>query len=171
MIKVLRTARHLGTIQNVLSAMVFALLAAAHASAVVLSLGMRNEWSWLVSIHLNRIAAPALDLYYEWIAFGSFMTLGLLIALCLLPLWAQSRHSWMGTSIAGHLALGTSVLLLSVALQRAAPDVKSASLGDIPVRLAEFTSTTTLLVLTVALGLLCIVNHIAFFADQQTKSR
>ena len=171
MSKVLRSARHLGAIQNILSAMVFALLAAAHASAVVLSLGMRNEWSWLVSIHLNRIAAPALDLYYEWIAFGSFMTLGLLIALCLLPLWAQSRHSWMGTSIAGHLALGTSVLLLSVALQRAAPDVKSASLGDIPVRLAEFTSTTTLLVLTVALGLLCIVNHIAFFADQQTKSR
>jgi hypothetical protein len=171
MSQVLRNARHLGAIQNILSAMVFALLAAAHASAVVLSLGMRNEWSWFVSIHLNRITAPALDLYYEWIAFGSFMTLGLLIALCLLPLWAQSRHSWMGTSIAGHLALGTSVLLLSVALQRAAPDVKSASLGDIPVRLAEFTSTTTLLVLTVALGLLCIVNHIAFFADQQTKSR
>jgi hypothetical protein len=61
--------------------------------------------------------------------------------------------------------------LLSAALQRAAPDVKSASLDDIPVKLAEFTSATTLLALTVVLGLLCIVNHIAFFADQRTEPR
>jgi hypothetical protein len=167
MIKVIRSTHRLGAVQNCLAVTVFAFLAAAHASAVLLYLGVRNDWSWFVSIHLNRMAAPALDFYYDWFAAGPFLALGLLAAFCLLPLWAQLRRSWIGTSVAGHLALGISVLLVSAALQRAAPDVKSASLGDVAITFEDLTSVATLLAVTVALAVLCIVNHIAFFAEDR----
>jgi hypothetical protein len=121
-----------------------------------------------VSIHLNRVASPALDFYYDWFAAGPFLALGLLGALCLVPLWAQRRRSWFATSVAGHVALGISVLLVSAALQRAAPDVKSASLGDVAITFEDLTSVATLLAVTVALAVLCIVNHIVFIADKRT---
>jgi len=168
MLETLRNFRTLGSLQNGLSALIFGFLALAHASAVLLGMGVRNEWSWFVSIHLNRLAAPALDAFYKYTAAGPFIGLFLLALLCAFPIWAQLRRNWLATSTAGHLALGMSILLLLASLQQAQPHVQSASLEGFPIKYATLTNAMTWLVLTGVMVVLCLINHLAFFGPKST---
>ena len=163
----LQTFRAFTAAQNVVSSLMFAFLAAAHASAVLVYLGIRGDWTWFLSIHLNRLAEPVLDIVYKWGAAGPFVGLLVLLGLCMLPMWAGLRRNWLGTAVAGHLALGTGILSYSAEIQRAASDIRFASIGNVQIGFAHVSGPASMLALTVVLALFCIINHIVFFAEHR----
>ena len=91
-------------VQNAASALVFGAVAATHASAWLLSLDPRSEWLWFTTIRLNRLTSPVLETYYSWAPAGAVVSLAVLAAICLAPLLAQARKSWLATAVCGHVA-------------------------------------------------------------------
>lgn len=156
-------SRRIYAVENILAALVFGFLLAAHCVAVMLYIYPASELLWILSLTSNRLASPIFGAIDFGFGRGPALTFLVLTALTTAPLLAwRLRHRLM-TAVSGHVALGTCVLLTLGALQRAAPIELAPSLKILGVVPPPDANSVCLASVTLAMICFCLVNHAMFF--------
>jgi hypothetical protein len=159
--------RRIFAVENLLAALVFALLLLSQIAAYLLYLYPGTAIFWQLSVPLYRITLPVLDFYDDWAQVGplaSCLGLGLF---ALMPLVAQIRNSWLGTACAGHIALALCVIMTMAALKRSTASRVFADVSPILDPSLLVPGSAGLAGATILLLGLCGLNHYAFFADRR----
>ena len=153
-------------IQNTLAALLFAGLLATQCLYYLLYLYPGTELLWALTIPANRIAGSLLTTLDLWIGQGPWLLIGLLACVVAVPVAAQMRRSRLGTSIAGHLALGAILILTTAAMSRALGGRGTASLSPIFDPAIYNSDSTSLTIATVVMIVLCVLNHAVFLRSE-----
>ena len=149
--------------QNALAASLFFLLLATEALAYLLHSFPRVEILWALTISTNRIAGPLLAMADRAIQLP-FALLFILAIIVVIPAISYWRRSWLGTAISGHVALGLCVMLTYEAMKRESTGHLTASLTTAFDPAILNSSTMSLIAVTCVMAVLCLLNHIMFFA-------
>ena len=155
-------------IQNTLAALVFAGLLATQCLDYLLYLQPGTELLWALTIPANRLAGPLLQSIDLRVGMGPLAMFCILGCAVLLPVIAQLRRSRLGTSMAGHLALGAILILTTAAMSRALGGRGTASLSPIFDPAIYNSDSTSLTIATVVMVVLCVLNH-AVFLRRESK--
>ncbi len=150
-------------VQNILASLVFVILLGAQGLAYLLYLHPSSELLWALNIPLHRIASPLLGIFDFGFGQGAFASMTVLAITVILPLIAWWLRNWLGTAVSGHVALAVCVILTDGALRRIGPIERTASLtpfGGIP---PVDSNTVCLAAVTLAMVILCFINHAMFF--------
>jgi hypothetical protein len=150
-------------VQNGVAACLFLLLLTAETLAYLLHSFPSVEMLWVLTISANRIAGPFLSVA-DRIIHLPFVLLAFLAIAVAVPIIAYRRRSWLGTAISGHVALGLSVMLTYEAMKRAQTGRMTASLSQVFDPVSLNSSTVSLIAATLVMAVLCLLNHIMFFA-------
>ena len=150
-------------VQNGIAACLFLLLLTAEASAYLLHSFPSVETFWVLTISTNSIAGSILGMADQVIQLP-FVLLGILAIAVVVPFIAYRRRSWLGTAISGHVALGLCAMLTFEAMKRAQAGHLTASLSGAFDPAILNTSTTSLIVVTLVMAVLCLLNHFMFFS-------
>ena len=160
--KLLRN-QHVYAVQNALAACLFLLLLTAEALAYLLNSFPSTEMLWELTIAANRIAGSFLGAAGHAIQLPFALPAILAIAVAV-PIIAYRRRSWLGTAISGHVALGLGVMLTYEAMKRAQTGHMTASLSQVFDPAILNSSTVSLIAVTLVMAVLCLLNHVMFFA-------
>lgn len=150
-------------VQNGLAACLFLLLLAAEALAYLLHFFPSVDILWMLTISANRIAGPFLSAADHLIQLP-FALLAMLALAVVVPIISYRYRSWLGTAISGHVALGLCVMLTFEALRRAHEGRSTASLSQVFDTAMLNSSILSLFAVTLVMAVLCLLNHIVFFA-------
>lgn len=150
-------------IQNSLAALVFGLLLTSELLAYLLYRYPSAEILWALTIPFNRIAGPMLSSIDFGFGKGPLASMAVLAAGVSLPLLAWRHRNWLGTAIAGHVALAICVVLTFGAVRRATTGSMSASLSPIIDPASMDANAVSLAIVSIVLVALCFLNHVAFF--------
>ena len=149
-------------VQNALAALLFAGLLGTFCLEYLLYLYPGSELLWSLSLPANRLAGSLLHAIDGWLGMGPFALAVVLGSTVFLPIIAQKRKSWLGTSIAGHVALAVAVVLTYDAMNRAQVGRSTASLSPIFDPAIFDPNSTSLTMATMVLIALCVLNHVVF---------
>jgi hypothetical protein len=158
-------------LQNSLSAAVLISLFLSQLFAYLLYLNPRSEWLWAWSIGIGRFTLPVLDVYDLVAPTNPVLSCTVLALFSLVPICAQLKRHWLGTSISGHIALGIYVMCLAAAIDRGTYSQDFAS------RFEAFDPATfdfnerTVAFAGLALIILCALNHVFFFRNMGANGR
>jgi len=169
MLSSIATSRRIDAAENSLAAGVFLFLFSAQLLAYLLYCQPSSELLWALSVPFNRLAAPVLDPLGAWLGLGPRQSIALLGVIAAIPILAHFGRNWLGTSIAGHVALAVSIVLTAGAMQRAQTHQVSASLSPVFDPSAFDLGSTGLALATAILVALCAVNHVVFFIRARHK--
>ena len=154
-------------VQNGMAACLFLLLLAAEALAYLLHSFPSVEMLWVLAISANRIAGPFLSVADHAIQLP-FVLLAVLTIAVVVPLIAYRRRSWLGTAVSGHVGLGLCVMLTYEAMKRENTGHLTASNATVFDPGILNSSTVSLIAVTCVMGVLCVFNHIMFFARSKS---
>ena len=150
-------------VQNLLAALVFALLLASQALAYLLYMYPSVETLWALTISFNRLTGPMHATADFGMGQGPFVSMAVLTAAAVLPILAWRRRHWLGTAVSGHVALAICVVLTFGAIRRAETGKMSASLFPLIDPASMGASALSLAAVTSILVALCCLNHVMFF--------
>jgi hypothetical protein len=150
-------------VQNALAACLFLLLLTTEALAYLLHSFPGVEILWALTVVTNRVGGPFLSAadHVIQLPFGLLAILALAVVV---PIISYRHRSWLGTAISGHVALGLCVLLTFEALKRAHEGRSTASLSQVFDPAILNSSIVSLIAVTLVMAVLCLLNHIMFFA-------
>ena len=154
---------HVYAVQNGMAACLFLLLLTAETLAYLLHSFPSVEMLWVLTISANRIAGPLLSVADHIIQLP-FALLAFLAIAVVVPVIAYRRRSWLGTAVSGHVALGLCVMLTYEAIRRENTGHLTASLTTAFDPAILNSSTMSLIAVTCVMAVLCLLNHIMFFA-------
>ena len=150
-------------IQNGLATSLFLLLLIAEGSAYALNFFPTSEYAWRISLTANQLVGPILNIG-DHLLQVPFVLLLILATAVILPSVAYLRRSWLGTAIAGHVALGVGIFSSFNSLLQVGLDHNVASLSQTIDPTILSPTAWGLCSITVMMTVLCILNHFMFFA-------
>jgi hypothetical protein len=111
---------------------------------------------------LYRATLPVTVLV-ETVSNNPVFAISIFVAVIVLPLIAMLRRSWLGTAVAGHVALGLAVwMMLNSADTRLREVLTAENVLDIGPEMIG-NRVISFGAMAAAMFMLCIVNHIMFF--------
>jgi hypothetical protein len=156
--------------QNVMAAGVFCVAASGNVLANLLHHYPDSVFLWQVSVPVNRAVMP-LTQAIDALSPVPLFAFALMLVTLGLPLLAYKRSSWLGTAAASHLALAVAVMmtlnLADVELRQklTAENLLTINPEHLDDRVIGFGA------IAVAMLLLCVLNHMAFFRLRPRRVR
>ena len=150
-------------IQNGLATLVFTALLFTQTVTYLLYLYPGSELLWALTINGNRMFGPVFQSFDFEFGLGPLAAIAVLSAMAIFPAVSLARNSWLGTAVAGHVALATCVVLTAGAMQRASVASVTASLVPVIEHGMRDSRSVFLALMTIALVVLCLLNHVVFF--------
>ena len=150
-------------IQNGLAACLFLLLFVGEGSAYLLNAFPTSELVWRISLTVNHIVGPILEIGDELFQLP-FLLLGILASAVVLPGLAYLYRNWFATAVSGHMALGAAVFITLKSLMQVGRDHSVASLSAVFDTSILSPTAWSLCAITSVMAVFCILNHAMFFA-------
>ncbi len=149
--------------QNGLAMLVFTALLFTQIVTYLLYLYPGSELLWALTINSNRMFGPVFQSFSFDFGLGPLAAITVLSAMAIFPAVSLARNSWLGTAVAGHVALAACVVLTDGAVQRANTGSITASLVPVIEQGMRDSRSLFLALMTAILLVLCSLNHIVFF--------
>lgn len=146
-------------LQNIIAALLFALLLGAEILRRLLYAYPQSDVLWQLSIMANQSVMPVLHHAESYLHTPDQLLAGL-VAGVTIPLLAWWTRYWFATAVAGHLALAMLIVIIQTLLLRGRHARADLDLQEILASAGPLEAL--LMALSLFVLVMCIADHVAF---------
>lgn len=165
------TATRVFAWQNFLAAGVFTTLVSGDCLAFLLNQFPSSAVLWQLTIPVFKLARPFSDTLGAATGAHAAVPFLLLAVSLALPLWAYAKRNLITTAALGHLSLAACVFMYFGTLTRSQQSRTVADLSAVFDPALMSTSALTILLATLAMLVLCGLNHVFYLRQLMLRDK